>query len=162
MGRSLTWTRPLAGCHLTVSSTTTPCQWRVSHSPLKPEKIWAGFYTPIISMTSFLLTHTKLKAELTIQCKNQQPNNGSTQLPSFVLSKSTRLWGKLFPALLQPTKISLTCAGPVVPDLKGMWPGQKSPRTDAPPMIHLGCLCHSGQTHTHNNPLHTYRRQHTP
>ena len=51
-------------------------------------------------MTSSLLTHTKLKAELTIQCKNGQPNNASTQLPTFVLSRSTRLVGKFFPALL--------------------------------------------------------------
>ena len=39
-------------------------------------------------MTYSLLTRTKLKAELTIQCENRQLNNASTQLPTFVLFKS--------------------------------------------------------------------------
>ena len=97
-------------------------------------------------MTSSLLTHTKLKAELTIQCKNGQSNNASTQLSTFGLSKSTRLVGKKIPALLLQFLVNqLSSVSPVLaPDLKGgvarskvTQHSQAAGVADAPPTIHL-------------------------
>ena len=150
------------GYQLTINSTTTPCQWNDSRLPLNSEirpkntgrtlyaNLWAWFFT--------LHTHTyNSRQSWHFQCKTQQPNTTSTQLPTFVLSKSTWfvcVWGgglggeEIFLVLLLQVVINelSLVSSDLVPNLKGAWQvkgqhGQPWDRCSWPVVltIHLGC-----------------------
>ena len=115
-------------------------------------------------------TPIKLRAELTIQCENGQPNNASTQLLTFVLSRSTMLVGKFFTALLLQFLVNQAlCWRPTrrgrgqVKGHPGQASGRRSGRTTYNPFwLQTASVTLWTNLHSYSSTLHTSRWQHTP
>ena len=122
-------------------------------------------------MIPLLLMHAKPEVELTIQCKNWQPNNASSQLPTLCCPYPPGKNSSSPPSIPgQPTKISLTCTGTWVMEVKGHQ-GQASSSCSWCTTYNLSWLqpasvnCSlnlllSGQSHTHIH-AHINRATHT-
>ena len=153
MGRLVTWTRPFSvlhlGCLLTVSSTTTPCQWHDSCPPfLNPEimpKSREDFIHPFSAWSIHSSPTPNPRQNRQSNAKINSPRMPLHSYPTLCCPNPPGLGGKVL--LLQFLVNQLRSASPVlVPDLKGRGqikchPGQPNGRCIActPPTIHLCC-----------------------